>query len=190
MLILQDTVRRECEERLELTQALSDARMQLLSSPSSGTHRNSPSTKSNPRMLNRTGAANRAPVSRTLSNSEVSSSVVDLGFERKIKRTGSDTPKATRESVDSFRERIAVALGRQSRANHTRWHFGSCRKMTPGRCFWASIQGFVAFRRKRANGDCFRMNFAVVWYTWFQCLYGIGKVRLGLGIGIPMRPED
>ena len=118
MLILQDTVRRECEERLELTQALSDARMQLLSSPSSGTHRNSPSTKSNPRMLNRMGAANRAPVS--LSSSEVSSSVVDLGFERKIKRTGSDTPKATRESVDSFRERIAVALGRQSRANHTR----------------------------------------------------------------------
>jgi hypothetical protein len=37
---------------------------------------------------------------------------------RRIRSTGSE--KATRESVDSFRERIAAALGRESRFSHSR----------------------------------------------------------------------
>ena len=126
MTILQDTVRRECEERLELTQALSDARMQLLS------------IQQNPEVLGQFSGDKRLN-RRTVKNSNLKTSVnpvmtsascdltsletsmassVIASNARRIKSTGSERP--TRESVDSFRERIAAALGRESRFSHTR----------------------------------------------------------------------
>lgn len=121
MTILQDTVRRECEERLELTQALSDARIQLLSSQSPVVSRDSPSAKNHSRVVNRPSLTKHSDFKHS-SISEVNTSFVNVGYERKVKSTGSETSRPTRESVDSFRERIAAALGRQSRSNHTRWH--------------------------------------------------------------------
>ena len=122
MTILQDTVRRECEERLELTQALSDTRMQLLSLQQN--------PEANMRQFHSNKRLNRPTVSNSVdlktSNSSVASSNV-ISSEtseiiasriRRIKSTGSE--RDARESVDSFRERIAVALGRESRFNHTR----------------------------------------------------------------------
>jgi hypothetical protein len=119
MTILQDTVRRECEERLELTQALSGARMQLLSiQQNPEALRSSPSKK----QINRPTVKNsnlRTSVNSVVTSPDVSSfetPVVSRG--RRIKSTGSE--RATRESVDSFRERIAAALGRESRFSHSR----------------------------------------------------------------------
>ena len=116
MTILQDTVRRECEERLELTQALSDTRMQLLS-----LQKNSDATGHflDHRRLNRPTINNADP--KTSASYDISSSEtcdIIASRVRRIKSTGSE--KAARESVDSFRERIAAALGRENRANHTR----------------------------------------------------------------------
>ncbi len=123
MTILEDTVRRECEERLELTQALSDARMQLLSlQQNPKAPRQFPSNK----RLNRP-TVNNSDL-KTSVNSVVTSASCDITSSetseiiasrvRRIRSTGSE--KATRESVDSFRERIAAALGRESRFSHSR----------------------------------------------------------------------
>ena len=123
MTILQDTVRRECEERLELTQALSDARMQLLSVEQNP---EVPGQFSGNKRLNRPTAKNSNlktsvhPVATSASSdfeTSMASSVI-VSSARRIKSTGSE--RATRESVDSFRERIAAALGRESRFSHTR----------------------------------------------------------------------
>lgn len=62
------------------------------------------------------------PVETSASHDVVSSQTAEIiaSRVRRIKSTGSESPRATRESVDSFRERIAAALGRDSRFNHTR----------------------------------------------------------------------
>ena len=122
MSILQDTVRRECEERLELTQALSDTRMQLLSLQQN--------PEAHPRQFHSNKRLNRP----TVNNSDLKTSINGSGTGsnvissetseiiasrvRRIKSTGSE--RDARESVDSFRERIAAALGRETRFNHTR----------------------------------------------------------------------
>ena len=123
MTILQDTVHRECEERLELTQALSDTRMQLLSlqqNPEANTRQ----FHSNKR-LNRPTVSNSFDLKASVNSSVASSNVISSETSaiiasriRRIKSTGSE--RDARESVDSFRQKIAVALGRENRFNHTR----------------------------------------------------------------------
>ena len=123
MTILQDTVRRECEERLELTQALSDTRMQLLSLQQNP-EANMRQFHSNKR-LSRPTVSNSVDLKTSVNSPVASSNVISSETSeiiasriRRIKSTGSE--RDARESVDSFRERIAVALGRESRFNHTR----------------------------------------------------------------------
>jgi hypothetical protein len=120
MSILQDTVRRECEERLELTQALSDARMHLLSlQQNPEAPRQFPIKRLNrPTVNNSDLKINPAVTSASCDMTSSETSEIIQSRVRRIKSTGSE--RATRESVDSFRDRIAAALGRESRFNHSR----------------------------------------------------------------------
>ena len=133
---LQETVRRECEERLELTESLSNARTQLLAlQRGSGVSlsRNSLSTaKSSPSLPGTVGrGAEKALAANELVNgagSQASNCAVgfDGGVGRRASSGSRDSGRLSRAgSVDDSRQRIAVAMGRPGSKSRLSGDFGS-----------------------------------------------------------------
>ena len=112
-------MRRECEERLELTESLTTARTQLLTlqRANHGASRNGLSqsrTSSSPigGSVGRTVSLNE-PVSASGSQATTCAVGFDGGVSRKARDDPRDSGRASRAgSVDDGRQRIAVALGR------------------------------------------------------------------------------
>lgn len=136
MAFLQETVRRECEERLELTDALGEARAQLLalqrtsgSSFSRSNTLNSSSSSSSSNRLNSEivkGLASNG-LGDTLGYQASSCSV---GFDGGVGyRPGSGSRDAGRksraESVDDSRQRIAAAVRRSGSKSRLGGNFSS-----------------------------------------------------------------
>lgn len=116
-MLLQETVRQECEERFELTEALCEARTELLAARHTGHLSRSISGSS----LNSTlGHSNK--IRPTFNNGTVrpTSTVCAVGFDGGVSArsriSSLDSPRnRTRmgsDSVDENRKRIAAAVGR------------------------------------------------------------------------------
>lgn len=116
---MQETVRRECEERLELTDALGEARAQLLAlQRTSG----APLSQSNSHNASSSASINRGRVNGLASNGLIDNAgsqatSCSVGFDGGVGyRPGSGTRDAGRssreESVDDSRQRIAAAVRR------------------------------------------------------------------------------
>lgn len=137
MAFLQETVRRECEERLELTDALCEARAQLLalqrasgsSFSRSNTLNSSSSSSSSSNRLNSEIAKGLASngLGDTLGYQASSCSV---GFDGGVGyRPGSGSRDAGRKSrtgsVDDSRQRIAAAVRRSGSKSRLGGNFSS-----------------------------------------------------------------
>lgn len=116
---MQETVRRECEERLELTDALGEARAQLLAlQRTSG----APLSQSNSHNASSSASINRGRVNGLASNGLIDNAgsqatSCSVGFDGGVGyRPGSGTRDAGRSSregsVDDSRQRIAAAVRR------------------------------------------------------------------------------
>lgn len=136
MAFLQETVRRECEERLELTDALGEARAQLLalqrasgSSFSRSNTLNASSSSSSSSRLN--SETTKALASNGLGDtSRFQASSCSVGFDEGVGyRPGSasrDTGKKSRAgSVDDSRQRIAAAVRRSGSKSRLGGNFSS-----------------------------------------------------------------
>lgn len=104
--MLQDTVRQECEERLELTDALSDARTKLLSLQ-----------RQNKISLSRTSlstsGSSHSLTGSTRDDVNSTSSTCLVGFDGVNVKSSQDSGRLSRSgSVDDSRKRIAAVLGR------------------------------------------------------------------------------
>lgn len=135
MAFLQETVRRECEERLELTDALGEARAQLLalqrasgSSFSRSNTLNASSSSSSSRLNSET---TKALASNGLGDtSRFQASSCSVGFDEGVGyRPGSasrDTGRKSRAgSVDDSRQRIAAAVRRSGSKSRLGGNFSS-----------------------------------------------------------------
>lgn len=128
---LQETVRRECEERLELTDALGEARAQLLAlqraSGSSFSRSNTLNSSSSSSSSNRLNSEIAKGLGDTLGYQASSCSV---GFDGGVGyRPGSGSRDAGRksraESVDDSRQRIAAAVRRSGSKSRLGGNFSS-----------------------------------------------------------------
>ena len=129
---MQETVRRECEERLELTDALGEARTQLLAlqrTSGASLSRSSRLNSSSSGSINRESA--KGPASNGLSNGAGSQATsCSVGFDGGVgHRPGSgarDTGRSSRTgSVDDSRQRIAAAVRRSGSKSRLAGNFSS-----------------------------------------------------------------
>ena len=131
-MLLQETVRQECEERFELTEALCEARTQLLASQRGSSVSLSRSMSGS----SLASTSNRISKTRLRSNDVTngpSSSVCAVGFDGGVSaRPGSssrDSPgrqtRASSNSVDENRKRIAAAIGRSGAKSRNSRSFSS-----------------------------------------------------------------
>lgn len=125
MAFLQETVRRECEERLELTDALGEARAQLLALQRSSGASLSRSSSLNSSSSNRGLASNG--LSDTVGSQATSCSVgFDGGVGYGPGSGARDTGRSSRAgSVDDSRQRIAAAVRRSGSKSRLGGNFSS-----------------------------------------------------------------
>lgn len=131
MAFLQETVRRECEERLELTDALADARTQLLAlqRTSSASLSRSSSLNSSSGNLNR-GSSQGLALNGLGDSAGSKATSCSVGFDGGVGyRPGSgtrDTGRTSRAgSVDDSRQRIAAAVRRSGSKSRLGGNFSS-----------------------------------------------------------------
>lgn len=132
---LQETVRRECEERLELTDALGEARAQLLA-----LQRTSGASFSRNKVLNSSSSTSSSSLSRGSAKGLASNGLSDtagsqatscpVGFDGGVGyRPGSGSHDAGRKSrggsVDDSRQRIAAAVRRSGSKSRLGENFSS-----------------------------------------------------------------
>ena len=135
MAFLQETVRRECEERLELTDALGEARAQLLA-----LQRASGSSFSRSNTLNSSSSSSSNRLNSEIAKGLASNGLGDtLGYQASSCSVGFDGGvgyrpcsgsrdagrKSRAESVDDSRQRIAAAVRRSGSKSRLGGNFSS-----------------------------------------------------------------
>lgn len=124
IVFLKETVQRECEERLELTDALAEARAQLLAlQRASVSGANSLDSSRNP-SLNRGSGKRFVSNGISESNAGTDVSACSVGFDGGVvQRPGSKSSRTG--SVDDGRQRIAEAVRRSGSKSRLGGKFSS-----------------------------------------------------------------